>query len=151
MSRLAHAGSFTDLAVYQKAKWVSRKVFEVTKSFPREETFSLTDQVRRSARAIGAQIAEAWAKRRYQKHFISKLTDADAEQYETQHWIGEAVECGYLNPAQGTVIIDFLKEVGRMLNAMIEKADLFCGSPTYSVREAAAEYFVALHEDNANA
>ena len=64
---------------------------EISKNFPREELFALTDQIRRSSRAIGAQLAEAWGKRRYEKHFISKLTDADAEQMETQHWIGIAV------------------------------------------------------------
>jgi four helix bundle protein len=73
------------LRVYLKAKEVSKTVFEVTKRFPKEEMYSLTDQFRRAARSIGAQVAEAWAKRRYEKHFISKLTDADAEQMETEH------------------------------------------------------------------
>ncbi len=89
---------FQDLRVYARAKSVSLRVFGVSQAFPAEERFSLTDQVRRSARSIGAQIAEAWAKRRFEKHFISKLTDADAEQLETQHWIGEARDCGYLDP-----------------------------------------------------
>jgi four helix bundle protein len=78
-----YAESFRDLIVYQKAKAVSRKIFELSKTFPREETYSLTDQIRRSSRSIGAQIAEAWGKRRYKKHFISKLTDSDSEQLET--------------------------------------------------------------------
>jgi four helix bundle protein len=85
MSSLPHAESFRDLIVYQKARQLSKEIFQVTKSFPREETYSLTDQIRRSSRSIGAQIAEAWAKRRYEKHFLSKLTDADGEQQETQH------------------------------------------------------------------
>jgi four helix bundle protein len=71
-------------------------MFELTKSFPREEVYSLTDQLRRSVRSIGAQIAEAWAKRRYPNHFVSKSTDADAEKNETLHWIGTAQDCGYL-------------------------------------------------------
>lgn len=79
MTELNHAESFRDLVVYQKAKKVARTIFEITKDFPKEETYSLTDQLRRASRSIGAQIAEAWAKRRYEKHFISKLTDADAE------------------------------------------------------------------------
>jgi four helix bundle protein len=87
---LEHASSFKDLIVYQKSRVVSRSVFSLTKSFPKEETYALTDQIRRSSRSIGAHIAEAWAKRRYEKHFISKLTDADGEQMETQHWISEA-------------------------------------------------------------
>ncbi|MFH1776564.1 MAG: four helix bundle protein [Candidatus Omnitrophota bacterium] len=76
MGNLGHAKSFRDLSVYQKAKSMAKQIFEITKSFPREEMYSLTDQMRRSSRSIGAQIAEAWAKRRYEKHFISKLTDA---------------------------------------------------------------------------
>jgi four helix bundle protein len=78
-----HAKSFQELNVYQRTFDLSRTIFETTKSFPKEELYSLTDQLRRSSRSIGAQIAEAWAKRRYEKHFISKLTDADAEQMES--------------------------------------------------------------------
>src|SRR5436190_14653432 len=94
-----YAKSFKDLRVYQEAREVSRAVFNLSKAFPKEEMFSLTDQVRRAARSIGAQIAEAWGKRRYEKHFVSKLTDADAEQMEPQHWIGEAFDCGYISEA----------------------------------------------------
>ncbi|MCL4179396.1 MAG: four helix bundle protein [Verrucomicrobia bacterium] len=85
-----YARSFKDLRVHQKAREVSQVVFKLTKTFPKEEMYSLTDQIRRSARSVGAQIAEAWGKRRYEKHFVSKLTDADAEQMETQHWVGES-------------------------------------------------------------
>ena len=74
-----HAASFKDLLVYKKAMAVANNVFLLSKKFPREETFALTDQVRRSSRSIGAQIAEAWGKRRYEKHFLSKLSDADGE------------------------------------------------------------------------
>ena len=93
---MGHAESFRDLVVYQKARTVSRRYFEMSKSFPKEERYSLTDQGRRSSRSIGAQIAEAWAKRGYEKHFVSKLTDADGEQQETQHWLDTALDCGYL-------------------------------------------------------
>src|SRR5262245_65652023 len=86
MSELQHAKSFRDLIVHQRARKVAQIVFELSKSFPREEAYSLTDQVRRASRSIGAQIAEAWGKRQYERHFVSKLTDADAEQLETQHW-----------------------------------------------------------------
>lgn len=78
-----YARSFKDLRVYQRARQVSKAVFQLSQAFPRDEKFSLTDQVRRSARSVGAQIAEAWGKRRYEKHFVSKLTDADAEQMLT--------------------------------------------------------------------
>src|SRR5512136_3279203 len=94
-----YARSFKDLRVYQRAREVSRGVFELTKTFPKEEMYSLTDQVRRSARSVGAQIAEAWGKRRFERHFVSKLTDADAEQMETRHWVGEVLDCGYISPA----------------------------------------------------
>jgi len=126
VSELRHAKSFRDLDVYQKAKSVAKVIFEVTQSFPKEEMYSLTDQVRRSSRSIGAQIAEAWAKRRYKKHFVSKLTDADGEQQETQHWIDTAQDCGYLEQVQVEKLEKTLSEIGSMLNSMINKADLFC-------------------------
>ncbi|MBT3201902.1 MAG: four helix bundle protein [Phycisphaerales bacterium] len=126
MSELKHARSFWDLLVYQKAKKVSRKVFELTREFPPEEKYSLTDQVRRSSRSVGAQIAEAWAKRRYRKHFISKLTDADGEQLETQHWIESAYDCKYITNEQRDALMADLSEIGCMLGSMIQKADSFC-------------------------
>ena len=138
---LEHAMSFGDLRVYQKAKVVSKSVFLVSKRFPKEETYSLTDQIRRSARSIGAQIAEAWGKRRYERHFVSKLTDADAEQMETQHWVSEASDCEYLSTTDAAEITSALKEIGRMLNSMMEKSDSFCGPTNYIVRESEADYF----------
>jgi four helix bundle protein len=126
MTDLAHAKSFRDLVVYKKSRAVAKEIFEITKTFPKEEMYSLTDQVRRSSRSMGGQIAEAWAKRRYEKHFISKLTDADEEQLETQHWIDTAKDCGYLSPAQAAGINEKLAEVGKMLNSMITGAHRFC-------------------------
>jgi len=140
VKKLNHAKSFRDLSVYQKAKTVSRAIFETSKSFPREESYSLTDQIRRSSRSIGAQIAEAWAKRRYERHFISKLTDADAEQMETQHWLSEACDCQYLDPNQAKELTEELLQIGRMLNSMMEKAHLFCGQSRNVIREETAEY-----------
>ena len=121
-------------------------IFEISKGFPKEEKYSLTDQVRRSSRSVGGQIAEAWAKRRYEKHFVSKLTDADGELQETQHWLLSALDAGYVTADQVRLIDGELSEIGRMLNSMMEKADSFCGEPPFQVREAAAEYFV-LGED----
>src|ERR1039457_177212 len=112
---IGYARSFKDLRVYQKAREVSRAVFRLSKAFPKEEMYSLTDQTRRAARSVGAQIAEAWGKRRYEKHFVSKLTDADAEQMETQHWVGEALDCGYLLPADAAQLNSGLEAIGRML------------------------------------
>jgi four helix bundle protein len=140
MTELSHARSFRDLAVYQKARKVSRSIFEISKNFPKEETYSLTDQIRRASRSIGAQIAEAWAKRRYERHFVSKLTDADAEQMETQHWIDEAYDCQYLNAKQTEELTGELTQVGRMLNSMIDKAHLFCGQSNHIIRDETIDY-----------
>jgi four helix bundle protein len=127
MPDLHHANGFRELIVYQKARAASRLVFELSKAFPREETYSMTDQIRRAARSVGAQIAEAWGKRKYERHFVSKLTDADAEQLETQHWIETANECGYVTAEDRDRVLGLLSEVGRMLHSMIAKADQFCG------------------------
>jgi len=128
MSELIHAKSFRDLIVYKKARAVAKKIFELSKTFPNEERYSLTDQVRRSSRSIGAQIAEACAKRRYEKHFVSKLSDAEGEQLETQHWIETAEDCEYLTSSQATEVNDELSEIGRMLNSMMNKAAQFCST-----------------------
>src|SRR3990172_8317679 len=106
MAKLEYASSFRDLIVYRKARELSLGIFRLTKRFPTEENYSLTDQIRRSSRSIGAQIAESWAKRRYEKHFVSKLTDSDGEQQETQHWIETALDCGYLSEPQGRKLLE---------------------------------------------
>src|SRR5262245_53303912 len=128
MSKLQHASHFRDLFVYQKARTAAQAIFQISKSFPKEEAYSLTDQLRRASRSVGGQIAEAWGKRQYQKHFVSKLTDADAEQLEAQHWIGTAVDCGYVTEQQAAMLLEPLYEIGRMLHSMIEKAEQFCGT-----------------------
>lgn len=141
-----YAKSFKELRVYQKAREVSRAVFKLSKAFPKEEMYSLTDQVRRASRSVGAQIAEAWGKRRYEKYFVSKLTDADAEQMETQHWVGAALDCGYIAPADATQLNSGLEEIGRMLNSMMEKSDSFCGPLNSTLRESTVEYFTSFDE-----
>jgi len=88
--------SHQDLEVYQLSFELAQKIFFESKSFPIEERYSLTDQIRRSSRSICANLAEAWRKRRYEASFISKLSDAEAEAAETQVWLEFAVECGYL-------------------------------------------------------
>ena len=151
MTGLKHAGSFRELMVYQKSRALAKDIKVLTVSFPKDEKFSLTDQVRRSSRAIGANIAESWAKRRYEKHFISKLTDSDGEQMETQHWIGTALDCNYIDQPTHDLLITKCLEIGRMLNGMMDKADLFCGEPPRTVREEAAVYFTeADNEDSDN-
>jgi four helix bundle protein len=141
MSQLQHARSFRDLIVYQKSRSVAKRIFQVSKGFPKEELYSLTDQVRRSSRSVGAQIAEAWAKRRYEKHFVSKLTDADGEQQETQHWIDTAADCGYLTVDNVSSINRELAEIGRMLHSMMGKSDSFCGELSHVVCESSDSYF----------
>ena len=118
---------FKDVEVYKLARQLSKQIFEISMKFPKEETYSLTDQVRRSSRSVGAQIAEAWAKRRYQKHFVSKLTDAVGEELETQHWIEAAQDCAYLSPEISTGLLEKYDTLGKMLNSMINKSASFCG------------------------
>ena len=142
MTGLPHASGFRDLLVYQKARELSREVFRLTTALPKDEMYSLTSQIRHSSRSIGANIAEAWAKRRYEKHFVSKLTDADGEQQETQHWIDTAVDCGYWAEETAIVLRQKCEEIGRLLWGMIAKANLFCGEPLPAFRESSADYFV---------
>jgi four helix bundle protein len=137
---LPFARGFRDLIVYQKQRQLSVRVFEVSKTFPREEAYSLTDQIRRSARSIGAQIAEAWAKRDYERHFLSKLTDADAEQNETQHWIETAHDSAYLGAERARELIALCEEIGRMLRSMKARASDFCPNENQRVRET-PEFF----------
>lgn len=127
-AKTRYVRSFRDLDVYKAASNLSNSIFETTKRFPKEEMYSLTDQVRRSSRSVGAQIAEAWGKRRYEKHFISKLTDADAEQLETQHWIEVALNCAYISQEERIVLIDQCNYIGKMIFSMIAKSKIFCGN-----------------------
>ena len=140
------AQCFRDLIVYQRARKVAQNIFNLSHSFPRDETYSLTDQIRRSSRSIGAQISEAWGKRRYERHFVSKLTDADSEQLETQHWLEVAFDCAYINESQRTSLCNDLKEIGKMLNSMIHKADTFCKPQVNTVREEPAEYGIVFSD-----
>ena len=142
MTSLPHVGSYRELIVYQKARQLARGIFHLSKQFPKEEMYALTDQIRRSSRSIGAQIAESWGKRRYEKHFVSKLTDAVSEQYETEHWLLSAQDCDYLKPEQIQPFMNQCAEIGRMLNSMIEKADRFCQTPPSRLRESSPEYFI---------
>jgi four helix bundle protein len=94
----------TDLEVYRKAFDAAMKIFELTHTFPKEETYSLTDQIRRSSRSVCANLAEAWRKRRYEAAFIAKLTDAESEAAETQVWLEFAVKCGYLKRSEAAAL-----------------------------------------------
>ena len=141
MTALTHARRFQELVVYQKSRTLAKSIFELTSGFPRDEMFSFTSQIRRSSRSVGAQIAEAWAKRRHDKHFISKLSDADGEQMETQHWLDSAVDFGYLSSHQAAPLLQQCTEIGKMLGAMMAKADLLCNPDALSLHEEQALYF----------
>ncbi|HYW71887.1 MAG TPA: four helix bundle protein [Pyrinomonadaceae bacterium] len=108
-----------DLEVYKKAFEAAMEVFELTKKIPKEELYSLTDQIRRSSRSICANLAEAWRKRRYEAAFASKVNDAEAEAAETQTWLEFAVRCKYLNAETGRRLFKTYDEVISMLVAMI--------------------------------
>jgi four helix bundle protein len=120
------AKSFKELEVYKLSRQLSKEIFEISKRFPKEETYSLIDQVRRSSRSVGAQIAEAWSKRKYEKHFVSKLTDADGEQSETQHWIELAFDCSYISKETAENLLMKCNSISNMLHSMINKSDKFC-------------------------
>jgi four helix bundle protein len=113
----------TDLNVYQRAFEAAMRIFELTRKFPKEETYSLTDQIRRSSRSVCANLAEAWRKRRYEAAFVAKLGDSEAEAAETQTWIRFSVRCEYLTREVGEEIFREYDAVLGMLVAMITKPD----------------------------
>src|SRR6266513_630340 len=116
------AKSFRELNTYIKARESTLEIFEITKSFPVEERYSLTDQVRRSSRAVGSMIAAAWARRRYRAAFISKLDEALKEAMETQSWLDHALDCKYISTAQFASLDGNWQSVGGMLNNMMNRA-----------------------------
>lgn len=125
---MAMVRSFHDLKVYQRARVEAQRIFKLSQSFPRDERFSLTDQIRRSSRAVKSMTAEAWSHRRYQASFVSKLTDALGEATETQSWLDDALDCGYISAAQHRECDAAWQAVGGMINNTIERADDFCRS-----------------------
>jgi four helix bundle protein len=118
--------SFVELGVYKSAFGLQQAIFEASKKWPRNEDYSLTDQVRRSSRSVGANLAEAWAKRRYPAHFLSKLTDSDGELQETLHWLFTAQQCGYVTNLQFDELHAQLTSTGRQLGSMINQHQAFC-------------------------
>ena len=117
--------SFNDLRVYQIAFDLQQAISQVSKTWPQEEKFSLTDQVRRSARSIGANLAESWAKRNYRAHFISKLTDADGELQETSHWLSTAAACEYITADEHIKFQSHIAETGKKLGKMLTMPEKF--------------------------
>lgn len=117
--------SAKDLKVYQVAYDLAMKIFELSKSFPPEEKFALTSQIRRSSRSVCLNLREAWAKRRYEAHFTSKLTDCDGENSETDSSLDFAKDCKYITPQQHATLINLCQEVGRMLGSMLTQPSSF--------------------------
>src|SRR5712671_5615870 len=120
------AKSFRDLKVYQATRETARTIFEISKRFPREEQYSLTDQIRRSSRAVKAMIAEAWARRRYKAAFVNKIDEALGEAYETQSWLDDALDAAYLSKENFDDLDNRYDMIGGMLSRMIDRADDFC-------------------------
>ena len=116
---------FRDLKVYQLAYQLAMDVFRESKSFPPEEKYSLTDQIRRSSRSVAANIAEGYRKKRYAKMFVSKMADADGEATETQVWLDFARDCGYVSASRQEQLTKGYEEVGRMLGGMILNPERF--------------------------
>jgi len=117
--------SFRDLTVYKKAFALAMEIFEVSKQFPKEEKYSLTDQIRRASRAVCSCIAEAYRKRNYQAYFVSKSSDADMENSETQVWLDFSRACTYISEEIYKDLILKSEEVGRMLNHMVENPEKY--------------------------
>ena len=117
--------SAKELAVYKKAYELSMRIFEISKRFPREEQYALTSQIRRSSRSICMNLREAWAKRRYPAHFVSKLTDCDGETNETDTSLDFAKDCGCLSPEEHAALTSLCTEIGKMLGSMIQRPDSF--------------------------
>ena len=123
---MAAAKSFRDLKVYQAAREAALQIFTATKTFPREERYALTDQIRRSSRAVKAMIAEAWARRRYKAAFINKIDEALGEANETQSWLDDALDDGYVLKEHFHELDNRYQAIGGMLSRMIDRADDFC-------------------------
>ena len=121
------SGGFKDLDVYKKAFGLAMEIFKVSKGFPREETYSLTDQIRRASRSVCTNLAEGYRKRLYEAHFVSKISDADMENSETQVWLDFALACEYISRNSHQELVEKSEEVGRMLNHMIENPESYRG------------------------
>lgn len=133
---------FRELRVYRQAFDAAMRIFELSKTWPKEERYSLTDQIRRSSRSVCGSIAEAWRKRRYEAHFVSKLSDADGEAAETQNWLDFALRCGYISQNDHAELDRIYETVCGSLVKMMAAPESWCGpaqlreeGPIYEVEE----------------
>ncbi|HAP95812.1 four helix bundle protein [Epilithonimonas hominis] len=115
-----------DLKVFQKSFDVAMQIFELSKTFPKEETYSLKDQIRRSSRSVSANISEAWGRRKYEKSFVAKLTDSEGEARETQTWLQFSLACNYINEEQFSNLNNQYNEVIGMLVTMMNQSNKWC-------------------------
>jgi len=125
---MAFIKSFRELEVYKLALQEARKIFVITKAFPRDEVYSMSSQIRRSSRAVTAMLAESWARRIYPAAFVSKLNEALGEAMETQAWLDNALNCGYIDSKLHSELDNEWQHIGAMLNKMIQKPEGFCQS-----------------------
>src|SRR5688500_9461173 len=128
---MASIQSFRDLEVYQFARREAHRIFVLSRKFPREERYSLTDQIRRCSRAVCSMIAEAWGRRRYEAAFTNKLNEAVAEAMETQSWLDSALDCTYISGEEHAEADQAWQWIGGKLNKMIERAGAFCQSSAH--------------------
>ncbi len=133
---------FRELRVYQMTFEAAMEIFELSKGWPREERYSLTDQIRRSSRSASTNIAEAWRKRRYVAHFISKLSDSDTEAAETQGWLDFALRCGYMDQDNYQKLNSTYETISGGLVKMMAEPEKWCGPSTLMVREEGTSYEV---------
>jgi four helix bundle protein len=117
---------FRDLIVYQKSYKLAMEIFEVSKSFPKEEKYSLTDQIRRSSRSVTSNLAEAWARKHYPKSFVNKLTDSLGEEYETEVWLDYSRDTKYITTSKYSELIQEYEEVRKILISMIIHPEKWC-------------------------
>ena len=123
---MANQNGYKDLIVYKKAFQLAMDIFMITKLFLADEKYSLTDQIRRSSRSVGAQIAEGWPKRRYVKSFVAKLIDSQGEACETLHWLDVSLAANYITKEKHTELNSLCLEVQKMLESMIKTPEKFC-------------------------
>jgi four helix bundle protein len=121
--------SFRDLNIYKTARAETQTIYLHSRNFPAEERYSLTDQIRRPSRAVKAMVAEAWVRRRYRAAFVNKLDEALGEVTETQSWLDDCLDCGYVSVDEYKQMNASWQSIGAMLNKMITRADDFCVKP----------------------
>jgi len=120
---------FKQLKVYTLEFDLAMEIFQISKSFPKEEKYSITDQIRRSSRSVCANVGEGYRKRQYPAHFVNKLSDSDMENTETQVWIDFAYKCGYIKTQEYKLLLEKSANIGRMLGYMISKPEIFLPKP----------------------